>query len=133
MELPAVRSLAWTPLAVRLRTSPENLNVTTYLVSRHPGAIVWLKANLPPGTDGGACVVVEHLDAQVLAAGDVVIGVLPLAWAATACARGARVLSLDVRLAAGQRGQELDADELTRAGARLVTYDVRVVEPTVPG
>jgi putative CRISPR-associated protein (TIGR02620 family) len=107
--------------------------VTTYLVSRHPGAIVWLKDHLPPGVALESCVVVEHLDEQVLVAGDIVMGVIPLAWAAIACARGAHVLSLDVRLAASQRGQELESEELNRAGARLVAYDVRVVSPPALG
>lgn len=101
--------------------------MTIYLVSRHPGAIVWLKEHLPPPLSASDCVVVEHLDAHALGPGDVVAGVIPLAWAAEACARGARVWALDVRLAAHQRGRELEAEELTRTGARLVAYEVRAV------
>lgn len=101
--------------------------MTIYLVSRHPGAIVWLKQHLPPRQSASDCIVVEHLDAHTLGPGDVVAGVIPLAWAAEACARGARVWALDVRLAAHQRGRELEAEELVSSGARLVAYDVRAV------
>jgi len=94
--------------------------MTVYIVSRHPGAIEWLRRALATPT----ATVLDHVDGQEFAPGDVVAGVLPLWLASKACAAGARVLSLDFSLSRSQRGRELDADELQAAGARLVPYRV---------
>lgn len=94
--------------------------MTVYIISRHPGAIEWMQRALEPPS----ATVLEHVDGQDFAPGDVVAGVLPLWLASKACAAGARVLSLDFSLPRSQRGRELDADELRAAGARLVPYQV---------
>lgn len=95
--------------------------VTVYLVSRHPGAIDWMRTELAAPD---ACVL-SHVDAQRFENGDVVAGVLPLWLAARVCAAGATALSLDLDLAPEQRGRELDAAELRAARARLVNYEVK--------
>ncbi|EGJ09038.1 CRISPR-associated protein Csx16 [Rubrivivax benzoatilyticus] len=95
--------------------------MTVYLVSRHPGAIDWMRTELA-APDAR---VLSHVGAQRFESGDVVAGVLPLWLAARACGAGATALSLDLDLAPEQRGRELDAAELRAAGARLVRYEVK--------
>jgi len=88
--------------------------MTTFFVSRHPGAIEWsARKQLAVGR------FVRHLDVAGIAAGDVVIGTLPVHMAGEVCARGADYLHLALELPAAARGRELDADELERYGARL--------------
>ena len=94
--------------------------MTTFFVSRHPGAIVWAKRK-----DLNIDFVVPHLDPCVVNAGDTVLGTLPLPMVANVCARGARYLHLSVCLPADMRGQELRADQLEALGARLLEYSVQ--------
>jgi CRISPR-associated protein Csx16 len=96
---------------------------TCYIVSRHPGAIEWLLARV--GKHAQSVQVLSHLDSLLMGPGDVVCGVLPLVWAARICAQGARVLVLDLELAAHLRGVELSAVQLDELGARLVEYRVQ--------
>ncbi|MDW8324914.1 MAG: CRISPR-associated protein Csx16, partial [Burkholderiales bacterium] len=56
--------------------------MTTWFVSRHPGAIKWA-ARKGIRVDRQ----VDHLDVDVVQAGDVVIGTLPVHLAAEVCAR----------------------------------------------
>lgn len=95
--------------------------MTTWFVSRHPGAVEWA---------GRHAVRVDrqvaHLDAGQVAAGDVVIGVLPVYMAARICARGAKYLNLLLEVPFHLRGTELSADQLEALGARLQTYRVTV-------
>jgi len=91
--------------------------MTTHLVTRHPGALVWAaRQNLGPVEH---CV---HLDPADIAPGDVVIGSLPVHLAFEVCARGARYFNLSLDLPASARGQELSADDLERYNARLEEY-----------
>ena len=91
-----------------------------FFVSRHAGAIAW--ARQYPWA--ARAEFVAHLDPQIVAPGDVVIGTLPVHLAAQVCARGARYLHLTLDLEAAQRGSELSTDELDAAGARLTPYTV---------
>lgn len=96
--------------------------MTTFFVSRHPGAADWAS------TQGLAVDrALDHLDADRVAAGDVVIGTLPVNLAATVCARGARYLHLSLDLPADWRGRELSAAEMRACSARLEEYLVRRV------
>ena len=92
-------------------------------VSRHAGAKRWLKEE---GIE--VDVVVDHLDVEVVSAGDVVIGTLPLPLAAEVIRRGARYLHLHLPLTEQTRGLELDAAEMRRLGARLEEYRVERIE-----
>ncbi len=96
--------------------------MTTYFVSRHPGAADWARRQ-------GLAVdrAVMHLDPAEVRAGDLVIGTLPVNLAAEVCARGARYLHLALDLPADWRGRELDAADMTACGARIEEYDVRRV------
>jgi len=93
--------------------------MTTYFVSRHTGALVW-------ATEEGIAVdqVVDHLDLAAVAAGDTVIGSLPVNLAADVCDRGARYLHLSLHLPAHLRGVELTAAQMRDCNARLEQYRV---------
>ncbi len=91
----------------------------TWFVSRHPGAVEWAERR---GLRVERCV--AHLDVSQVAAGDTVIGTLPINLAAEVCARGAQYLNLSLELPEEARGRELSADELERCGARLEAYTI---------
>lgn len=93
--------------------------MTTFFVSRHPGAKEW------------AClqrlqvdVWVAHLNTDQVHAGDTVIGTLPIDMAACVCGKGAHYLHLAISLPAHARGKELSAADITRFGAHLQAYNV---------
>ncbi len=94
--------------------------MTTFLVTRHPGALDWAQAR---GIAFDEHVV--HLDPTQVGAGDTVIGSLPVHLAAAVCVRGARYLNLSLDLPAALRGRELDAATLEACAARLEQYLVR--------
>ena len=96
--------------------------MTTWFVTRHPGAVAWAQRR-------GLAVdrQLAHLAPEQIAPGDTVIGTLPVNLIARVCARGGRYLHLSLDLPAEARGRELTADELERYGARLEAY---VVTPT---
>jgi putative CRISPR-associated protein (TIGR02620 family) len=98
--------------------------LTTFLVSRHAGALAWVARR-------GFAIdrVVHHLDADAIEAGDIVVGTLPLALAACVQERGARVLALVVDVPANARGTELSADALEALGAKLEPFEVRSSSP----
>lgn len=97
--------------------------MTTYFVTRHPGAIDWAKAAGIAYDEH-----IPHLDPAIIAPGDVVIGSLPVHLAAEVCARGGRYLNLSLDLPAHLRGRELDAATLAEINARLEEYEVRRIE-----
>lgn len=96
--------------------------MTTYLITRHPGAVEWAERQ-------GVRVDMQiaHLDPELIQAGDVVIGTLPVQLAAEVCARGGRFLSLSLEVPPEARGRELTADDLERFGARLEAFDVNPI------
>lgn len=93
--------------------------MTTYFVSRHPGARDW-------AMESGILVdeVVAHLDTALVGEGDTVIGSLPVNLAAEVCRRGARYLHLSLMLPAELRGRELDAAQMRACGARIEAYHI---------
>lgn len=93
--------------------------MTTYFISRHPGAIEWA-ARQKLHVDH----LVSHLDTAQVQAGDTVIGSLPVNLAAKVCARGAVYWHLSLTLPAEQRGKELTADDMTRLGAHLEPFHI---------
>lgn len=97
--------------------------MTTWFVTRHPGAVEWAARR-------GIAVdrLVAHPDIREVKAGDIVIGMLPVNPAAGVCARGARFfnLSLDVPPEAWRR--EFSADGLARFGARVEEFRVERLE-----
>ena len=97
--------------------------MTTWFVSRHPGAVDWA-ARQGLAVDQW----VSHLDLGLVQPDDTVIGSLPVNLAALVCQRGARYLHLSLELSAHLRGQELSADQLEQLGAQLCQY--QVLSPT---
>ena len=98
--------------------------MTTWFITRHPGARDWAeRENLAIDR---YCV---HLDPMDVAAGDTVIGSLPVHLAAAVCQRGARYLNLSLDLLARARGKELSAEELDTFKARLEEYMVHTASP----
>lgn len=92
--------------------------MTRWVVSRHPGAIAWLQRHL----DLTHARIVDHFDPDWLAAGDRVIGTLPIQLVAAICERGGTYHHLAVPMTRALRGQELDADTLEALGATLECY-----------
>lgn len=96
-----------------------------YIVSRHPGAVEWMRRRLV----GEPHQCLAHLEPGFTAAlGDRVCGVLPLAWVERIHRSGAEAWVLEVELPAALRGQELDAAQLDALQATLVRYEVRAVD-----
>ena len=94
--------------------------MTTYFVSRHPGAIEWAA-----GKDLRIDHFDPHLDLAQVQAGDTVIGSLPVNLAARVCAAGAAYWQLSLALPAELRGRELSAEELRTLGAKIEPFEVR--------
>jgi CRISPR-associated protein Csx16 len=94
--------------------------MTTYFVSRHPGALDWAHRQ-------GLAVDqwLAHLNAEQVRPGDTVAGTLPVHLAAQVCERGARYLHLCVDVPSHGRGREMSAEELVQAGARLAPFEIR--------
>lgn len=93
--------------------------MTTWFVSRHPGAREWAhRQSIPLDRQ------ITHLDIQEIRPGDTVIGSLPVHLAAQVCARGARYLHLVLDLPPELRGRELDAEQMQQCGARIAAYHV---------
>lgn len=100
--------------------------MTTYLVTRHPATRLWAQTlsqqgRLPFVIDQAT----EHLDVDALAAGDVVVGTLPMHIAAQLHGRKIAFWSLDLDVPMAERGMELDIEHLARVGARFTRYEVR--------
>ncbi len=96
--------------------------MTTFFVTRHPGAVEWARRH---GVEVDRRIV--HLDPAEVGAGDTVIGTLPVNLAAEVCTRGGHYVNLSLDLPPEARGRELSADELERYGARLEAYHVQPV------
>ena len=93
--------------------------MTVWFISRHPGAIDWVRQR-----NISIDHYEVHLDIAQVAAGDLVIGTLPIHMAAEVCQRGARFFFLALDLPAEYRGRELTAEDIDRCHGRLVPYHV---------
>jgi CRISPR-associated protein Csx16 len=96
--------------------------MTTYFVTRHPGARAW-------ALEEGISVddVIDHLDPTGIQPGDTVIGSLPVNLAAEVCDRGGVYLHLSLDLPAELRGRELTVEQMRACDARIERYLVRQV------
>jgi CRISPR-associated protein Csx16 len=93
--------------------------MTTYLITRHAGAVAWVRRQ------GIGFEEASHLDGTfAIKPGDRVIGPLPLSKIADVVAAGACYEAIEMDLPEGARGAELSADQMSRYGARLVRYHV---------
>lgn len=93
--------------------------MTTYFITRHPGARAWAEARRVRIDLCRA-----HLEIDTVHPGDTVIGTLPVHLAAAVCERGARYLHLSLEIPSERRGSELNAEDMARFGARLEEYRV---------
>ena len=92
--------------------------MTTYFITRHPGAVQWAARR------GINAVMLPHLDPVQIGQGDIVMGTLPVHLAAGVCARGGRYLHLGLDLPPEARGRDLTADDMDRFGATLEEFVV---------
>ena len=91
-----------------------------WFVSRHQGAIEWMKAQLNWSIDYW----VEHLDVDLINPGDIVIGVLPLPLISDLCAKDAVFYALVMNQSQEQRGIEHSMGDMFKAKSCLVRYYV---------
>lgn len=99
----------------------ERKPARTLFISRHPGAVQWIKAQ-PIVVDR----FIAHLNIDEIQAGDRVIGSLPVHLAGQVCARGAEYWNLSLELPAELRGQELSREQLEQMSARLERFSVQL-------
>jgi CRISPR-associated protein Csx16 len=100
--------------------------MTTYVVTRHKGALDWLEQQ---GVLADR--VSDHLsdrDIEQLLPRDRVVGILPLPDVAAVCAKGARFFHLSVDVPRPLRGVELSASTLSELGASLIEYRVQRID-----
>jgi len=97
--------------------------MTTYIVSRHKGAIEWLK------NKGFSGVVVDHISADMVKAGDMVIGVLPLLLVHELVNMGVNVIILQLpEVPREQRGKELTVEDMNRYNAKVFKVNSLILE-----
>ena len=81
--------------------------MAVWFISRHKGAIDWIKQQSLQIDRFES-----HLNVNDIQADDTVIGTLPIHLAAKVCAKGAKFYFLSVNVSQDQRGTELTAEEL---------------------
>ena len=102
--------------------------MTTWFVSRHPGAVAWAQRQRLAVDH-----YVSHLQPAQAQPGDTVIGSLPVNIAAQLCASGIHYLHLSLHLPSHLRGQELSATQLDALGAQLQAFHIQPAPtPTRP-
>ena len=95
--------------------------MTIYLVSRHLGAVEWMKA-----MDHHYDQHITHVtDYSELKSGDTVVGSLPINMVADLNELGVKYLHLSLYIPESQRGIELTAEQLSALDAKLEAYQVK--------
>ncbi len=96
--------------------------MTTYFITRHPGAIAWAKQQ-------GISVdrQIAHLVINDIKSGDTVIGSLPVNLAAEICQRGAAYIHMTLNVPEHWRGKELTAEQMIECGACLEGYTLKKI------
>lgn len=97
--------------------------MTTYFISRHPGAVQWAREQGVPVDKQLA-----HLDIGDIHTGDIVIGSLPVNLVAQLNRKGARYLHLSLNLSPEWRGLELSVEQMRQCQARLEEFRVERIE-----
>ena len=105
------------------KTKDAAASRTVWFVTRHSGAIEWAK-NAGIAWDR----LVGHLDPREVAAGDIVLGTLPMHEAASICQKGAQFWALTLCSGIQDRGREMAPDDFARRGASLRKFTV-IEEP----
>ncbi len=97
--------------------------MTTWLITRHPGALNWAnKQQLPYDQHR------NHLIIEQIQPGDILYGTLPVTLIAAVNDQGARYFHLEMDLPEAQRGMELTTEQLEQLKARWVEYQARRIE-----
>ena len=91
--------------------------MTTYFISRHPGAVEWAESEGFHVDERLA-----HFDVSIVQQGDRVLGTLPINLVAEVNTRGGEYLHLTLELPSDRRGKELTAQDMREFGARLEPY-----------
>ncbi|HDR0612024.1 CRISPR-associated protein Csx16 [Pasteurella multocida] len=94
--------------------------MAVWFVSRHQGAIDWIKTQNIHIDHW-----VSHLEIDRIQANDIVIGTLPLHMVAQICEKGARFYFLSINLQENLRGQELTASQLAVQQCELQPFFVK--------
>lgn len=97
--------------------------MTTYFISRHPGAGDWA-ASKGFHVDQR----LAHFDVDIVQAGDRVLGTLPINLVADVNARGGHYYHLTLELPAEARGRELTVADMCAYGARLEAYTAQKIQ-----
>ncbi|MDR3054426.1 MAG: CRISPR-associated protein Csx16 [Zoogloeaceae bacterium] len=100
--------------------------MTTWFITRHPGALEWAKAQ-GFAIDRHCTHLTDVNLTDGIVAGDTIIGSLPVHLAAVVCQRGAAYYNLSLDLPAHLRGEELSAEELSACNARLEAFYVEKI------
>lgn len=95
--------------------------MTTYLVTRHPGAVEWMQYAGHTYDQH-----LTHLESLViLQAGDTVIGSLPINIVYDINSLGVNYVHLSLYIPETLRGKELSAEQLSQLDAKLQRYEVK--------
>jgi len=100
--------------------------MSTIFITRHPGAVEWLKANYPKIAKSAT--MVSHFDASTTEAGDVIVGILPVNMICDVINHGARFIALQIDLPAELRGKELTVEDMDNCNAKLQEYHVEAID-----
>ena len=95
---------------------------TTFVI-RHQGAREWMKKQ-PIHIDYWT----DDLEIDLVKAGDIVIGILPMKLAAEVCKKGAHFVALQIDVPKNRRGSELSKDDLEEMQCSLCPYYVTAIE-----
>jgi CRISPR-associated protein Csx16 len=102
--------------------------MTTWFVTRHPGAVEWtLRRSVRVDRQ------TAHPEIEQVRTGDAVIGALPVHLAAEMSRQGARFSNLTREAPPEACGREASAEELEACGARLEGYRVERSEAARTG
>lgn len=95
--------------------------MTTWLVTRHPGAVMWAaKSGIQAENHG----IVQSLDISLVADGDKVVGTLPIHLVDEVIKRGGSYFHIAMELPEEARGKELTEKQMRSYNARLEQYYV---------
>ena len=94
--------------------------MTTYFITRHPGAIEWAKQNLLHYDVHAA----HLLDLSLLQSGDTVVGTLPINLVNQLNQSGVGYIHLSLEIPPSLRGVELTAEQLRSCNASLEKFEV---------
>lgn len=97
--------------------------MTTYFISRHPGAVEWAESEGFHVDERLA-----HFDVSIVKPGDRVLGTLPINLVAEVNARGGEYFHLTLELPPDRRGKELTPADMREFGARLEPYRAKKLE-----